>query len=191
MFRKIFISSLLVVCVNSIAIPQDIKETTEITTEPPVTILNNELLGTTENSTTSKEQESVYKKPQRTRVSTTSTEPAIILNQESKAGVNGSYNWTFQASDGTNAKQVAGTKMIGNRTIIGDIHGSYGYVDNDGQKHLIDYTANEFGYFPKGPDIFPEIASFLQYLEAHVKTLKKETVEIKPNITESQLGQKE
>ncbi|KAH1001918.1 larval cuticle protein 16/17-like [Dendroctonus ponderosae] len=105
---------------------------------------------------------------------TTYPAPVPILDQKSDGKADGTYNWSFESGDGTKAEQAAEVKTVkvsgeaeDTKVAVEDVKGSYSYVDPEGKTHSRQYVANEYGFFIKGDDIFPEIASHLAYIETH------------------------
>ncbi|CAG9769046.1 unnamed protein product [Ceutorhynchus assimilis] len=99
-------------------------------------------------------------------IASSTSVPVAILSNTVNLTAEGNYNWSFELADGTKAEQVASVKTVDEEKVE-DIKGSYSYVDPDGNTHSVQYIANEHGFFPKGDDIHPEIASHLVELEAN------------------------
>ncbi|XP_030757686.1 larval cuticle protein 65Ag1-like [Sitophilus oryzae] len=108
-------------------------------------------------------------------------EPVPILSQESDISPDGSFQWKYEAGDGSGQEQQGQLKQIGEeagQAVQGSVH----YTDPEGQQHQFSYVADENGYQPQGSDIpqAPEIpaaiARALAWNEAH----PEEAAEQKP-----------
>lgn len=65
--------------------------------------------------------------------------------------------FSFESGDGTKAEQSAEVKTVkvsgeaeDAKVAVGDVKGSYSYVDPEGKTHSRQYVANEYGFFVKG-----------------------------------------
>jgi hypothetical protein len=73
------------------------------------------------------------------------TTPVPILKQINRHNEDGSYSYGYEAADGS--------FKIETKQANGEVHGKYGYVDNEGTVREIEYGANQNGFQPQGTDI--------------------------------------
>lgn len=70
------------------------------------------------------------------------TTPVPILKQINRQNEDGSYSYGYEAADGS--------FKIETKYPTGEVHGKYGYIDNEGTKREIEYGASKRGFEPAG-----------------------------------------
>jgi len=73
------------------------------------------------------------------------TTPVPILKQINRHNEDGSYSYGYEAADGA--------FKIETKYPNGEVHGKYGYIDNEGVKREVEYGASKRGFEPAGSDI--------------------------------------
>ncbi|XP_026729271.1 larval cuticle protein 1-like isoform X1 [Trichoplusia ni] len=83
--------------------------------------------------------------------------PAAIVRSEFNQNPQGSYNFGFETSDGTNREETGVVKEAfdednkPHNVVV--VRGSYRYINPEGQEEVIRYIADEEGFHPEGPSI--------------------------------------
>ncbi|XP_030753513.1 endocuticle structural glycoprotein SgAbd-2-like [Sitophilus oryzae] len=96
-----------------------------------------------------------------------------ILSQTNEVGIDGSYQWSFEAENGIAAQESGQLKNANSQDPIEEAQGSFKYTAPDGTPIQIQYIANEGGFQPQGnhlpvpPPIPPEILKSLEWNAAH------------------------
>ncbi|XP_039436562.1 larval cuticle protein 65Ag1-like [Culex pipiens pallens] len=87
------------------------------------------------------------------------TTPVSLVSESSNIQPDGSFQYTFQESDGTEVQDVGTLKQIqvpnANGTGTEQVQvlvqtGSFSYPSPDGQQIQLNYTADETGFHPQG-----------------------------------------
>lgn len=74
------------------------------------------------------------------------TTPVPILKQINRQNDDGSYSYGYEAADGS--------FKIETKYPTGEVHGKYGYIDDQGQKREVEYGASkQRGFEPAGEDL--------------------------------------
>ncbi|XP_066260176.1 endocuticle structural glycoprotein SgAbd-4-like [Euwallacea similis] len=100
------------------------------------------------------------------------SEPVPIISQSSDVHPDGSFQWKFEAGDGTKQDQQGVPKPVENGTAE-VVQGAAAWSDPEGGKHELVYVADENGYQPQGsdipvpPEIPAPIARALEWIAAH------------------------
>ncbi|XP_050299918.1 endocuticle structural glycoprotein ABD-4-like [Anthonomus grandis grandis] len=101
-------------------------------------------------------------------------EPVAIVVQNSDIQPDGSFQWNFEAADGTKQEQSGALKAGATpEDSIATVQGAIAWVDPEGNQHELKYVADENGFQPQGadlpvpPEIPAQIARALEYIAAH------------------------
>ncbi|KAJ2946989.1 hypothetical protein O0L34_g16334 [Tuta absoluta] len=80
-----------------------------------------------------------------------------IIHSEFDLRPEGAYKHSFESDDGISQSVTGEVKQVNNEEgkpqNVVVVRGEYAYTDEDGQKHVITYTADEGGFHPEGADI--------------------------------------
>ncbi|KAI5631611.1 insect cuticle protein domain-containing protein [Phthorimaea operculella] len=80
-----------------------------------------------------------------------------ILRSEYDISPEGQFKHSFESDDGTSVSASGEIKQAvdeeGKPVNVVVVRGEYAYVDADGQKHSLSYTADEDGFHPQSADI--------------------------------------
>ncbi|XP_037082945.1 larval cuticle protein 65Ag1-like [Pollicipes pollicipes] len=72
-----------------------------------------------------------------------------IVRMDSTQGEDGSFQYAYETSDGTNAEVTGESKQIGEE--VGTVmRGSYSFVGDDGVTYTVNWVADENGFQPQG-----------------------------------------
>ncbi|KAF7286191.1 hypothetical protein GWI33_007151 [Rhynchophorus ferrugineus] len=105
-------------------------------------------------------------------------DPVAIISQNSDIRPDGSFDWIYEAADGSKHQQKASVKQVGKETAT-TLEGIVSWVDLEGHRHEISYVADENGYQARGADlpVAPEvpkaIVRALEWIAAHPEPEKK------------------
>ncbi|CAG9769049.1 unnamed protein product [Ceutorhynchus assimilis] len=101
-------------------------------------------------------------------------EPVPIISQNSDIQPDGSFKWDFESADGTKQEQSGAIKAGAEPDeTVSAVAGSVSWTDPDGQKHELNYVADENGFQPQGadvpvaPEIPAQIARALEWIANH------------------------
>lgn len=76
--------------------------------------------------------------------------PIPILRQSADGpNADGSYSWSYETGNGIQAQESGSLKGNGEESGPAVV-GSYSFIDENGQSYLVEYTADENGFQPKG-----------------------------------------
>ncbi|XP_037082645.1 larval cuticle protein 65Ag1-like [Pollicipes pollicipes] len=72
-----------------------------------------------------------------------------IVRMDSTQGEDGSFQYAYETSDGTNAEVTGESKQIGEE--VGTVmRGSYSFVGDDGVTYTVNWVADENGFQAQG-----------------------------------------
>uniref|UniRef100_A0A8D8TAK2 Endocuticle structural glycoprotein SgAbd-2 n=1 Tax=Cacopsylla melanoneura TaxID=428564 RepID=A0A8D8TAK2_9HEMI len=104
------------------------------------------------------------------------TTPATILQQDTVVNPDGTYQYSFQTSNGIAAQESGYLKNAGQPEIEAQVaQGAFSYPGPDGQSYQLQYTADEEGFKPQAahlptpPPIPAEIVRALELLASQPK----------------------
>ncbi|XP_026729270.1 larval cuticle protein 1-like [Trichoplusia ni] len=82
---------------------------------------------------------------------------AAIIRSEFNWNPDGTFNYDFETSDGTNREETGVVKEVFDEDnkphSVVVVRGSYRYINPEGQEEVITYIADEKGFHPEGPSI--------------------------------------
>ncbi|KAL1455128.1 hypothetical protein WDU94_009244 [Cyamophila willieti] len=104
------------------------------------------------------------------------TTPATILQQDTQVNPDGTYQYSFQTSNGIAAQESGYLKNAGQPEIEAQVaQGAFSYPGPDGNSYQLQYTADEEGFKPQAahlptpPPIPAEIVRALELLASQPK----------------------
>lgn len=104
------------------------------------------------------------------------TTPATILQQDTQVNPDGSYQYSFQTSNGIAAQESGFLKNAGNPEAEAQVaQGAFSYPGPNGEQYQLQYTADENGFVPQAahlptpPPIPAEIVRALELLASQPK----------------------
>ncbi|EEB15865.1 Endocuticle structural glycoprotein SgAbd-8, putative [Pediculus humanus corporis] len=97
-----------------------------------------------------------------------------ILRYENSVNHDGSYKWSYESGDGTQAEEQGQLKNAGNPDLEAQVaQGQVSFTSPEGVPVRLTYIADENGFQPQGdhlptpPPIPPEILKALEYIRAN------------------------
>lgn len=103
-------------------------------------------------------------------------EPVVeILSSTLEHNPEGGYETQYEGADGTRRDEQGEIKNKGTDDEALEVHGSYKYINDEGDEVVVTYTAGVNGFVPESPIIHPKITE----VAAAAQFLPREEPEIK------------
>lgn len=101
------------------------------------------------------------------------SKPVKIIQQDIVVNPDGSYHNVWESENGIKVQEEGTVKVIGENTVVQTVNGNVAYTDNNNNRFLLSFTADENGYRPVGehlptpPPIPFAIVRALKYIADH------------------------